>query len=98
MTERARGRRGQEDRARWLRWHPLCAHCEKEGRATIGVEVDHIVPLHKGGSDDDTNKQTLCKAHHEKKTAADLGYTHKPKLKIGLDGFPIDSPGRVGKK
>ena len=67
---RLRGRRGQERRKAWLAAHPLCAHCLLEGgRVRAGDEVDHIIPLHRGGSDDNSNLQTLCAAHHKAKTA-----------------------------
>jgi 5-methylcytosine-specific restriction protein A len=35
------------------------------------LEVDHITPLHLGGSDTDDNRQTLCKACHKQKTDAE---------------------------
>jgi 5-methylcytosine-specific restriction protein A len=36
------------------------------------VIVDHVEPLWKGGADDyETNGQTLCKEHHDEKTAAE---------------------------
>lgn len=40
----------------------------------LATEVDHIVPLHKGGNDSDGNKQSLCGACHAAKTAVDKGY------------------------
>lgn len=68
-TPRQRGRGWMERRAKWLRAHPLCCHCDAEGRTTLAEEVDHIVPLWKQGLDDDSNFQSLCKPHHEAKTA-----------------------------
>lgn len=47
----------------------------------MAVELDHIVPLFKGGADDDSNLQGLCSPCHAAKTAEDMGY--KP---IGGDG------------
>jgi 5-methylcytosine-specific restriction endonuclease McrA len=41
---------------------PGCDHCE----------VDHIVPLSKGGRDDPSNMQWLPKAQHQDKTKRDL--------------------------
>ena len=56
----------------WLRAHPLCVHCEIEGRVSLGTAVDHIVPLWQGGPDDyEANGQTLCTEHHDAKTAAE---------------------------
>lgn len=42
-----------------------CAHC---GRLAT-LEVDHVVPLHLGGTDAVTNLQSLCKECHARKTA-----------------------------
>ena len=42
-----------------------CVQCGKAGR----LEVDHVVPVGKGGSAwDEANLQTLCRAHHFAKT------------------------------
>ena len=38
------------------------------------LEVDHIVPLSEGGSEDDGNKQLLCGACNRKKGARDMKY------------------------
>ena len=72
-TERLRGRAAVERRARWLELHPLCCMCEAEGRVTAATVPDHIVPLWKGGADDETNLQSLCAEHHDAKTAAEAG-------------------------
>jgi 5-methylcytosine-specific restriction protein A len=48
--------------------HPLCEDCEAEGRLTPVDEVDHIIPLDKGGTNDDGNLRSLCKSHHQIKT------------------------------
>lgn len=47
----------------------LCESCDKEGRITPGVEVDHIVPVSRGGTDEISNLQLLCVPCHRKKTA-----------------------------
>lgn len=49
--------------------HPLCEHCQVTGRVTPAAEVDHIVPLERGGTHDETNLQALCKPCHSSKTA-----------------------------
>lgn len=49
-------------RLSFLRDHPLCAECERQGRVTAGRVVDHIVP-HMGDPKlfwDRANWQTLC--------------------------------------
>jgi 5-methylcytosine-specific restriction protein A len=86
-AHRLRGWKGQQRRARWLSRFPLCKHCEAKGRVRLGVIVDHVVPLAKGGADDDSNLQTLCAECDKLKTAADLGHRIKPTT--GLDGWPV---------
>ncbi|WP_034410969.1 HNH endonuclease [Derxia gummosa] len=71
-TERMRGRRAVEARARYLRLHPLCVACGSAGAVTVATEVDHVVPLALGGSDTDANKQALCGECHRGKTKRDL--------------------------
>lgn len=46
-----------------------CVACSAEGRQTLAVEVDHKTPLWRGGSNEPSNLQGLCKDHHEEKTA-----------------------------
>ena len=46
-----------------------CANC-----GTVGpLEADHIVPLHRGGKDEWSNLQSLCKDCHAAKTAREAG-------------------------
>ena len=67
-TDRLRGSAAVARRRRWLSQQPVCVACEQEGRVTAGDVVDHIIPLWKGGRDDDSNFQTLCQVpHHEAK-------------------------------
>lgn len=47
---------------------PLCRHCLAEGRTTPSVDMDHIVPLSQGGTNDRSNLQMLCRSHHSIKT------------------------------
>lgn len=85
--ERQRGRKWMTIRARYLREHPLCVECERKGFARPATQLDHIVALVNGGTDDESNYQGLCDEHHKAKTAKDLGRTRRPQ--IGLDGWPI---------
>ena len=87
-TERLRGRAAVKQRARRLSAHPMCAHCLARGHYTLATEVDHIVPLSKGGPDTDDNCQSLCAACHRDKSAADMG--HRVRHKVGIDGLPTD--------
>ncbi|WP_294636615.1 HNH endonuclease signature motif containing protein [uncultured Aquabacterium sp.] len=69
--QRIRGRKWQARREAWLMLNPLCRHCKEHGRTTMGQEVDHIVPLWMGGTDNESNYQTLCIPCHKLKTAAE---------------------------
>ena len=56
-------------RLAFLARHPLCAECERRGRITGAVELDHIVPVEAGGAFwDEANWQGLCRDCHEAKT------------------------------
>lgn len=70
-----------------LRMSPLCALCAKNGKTTRATEIDHILPLHKGGGHQLENLQPLCSDCHADKTRADCGY--KPRHGVGLDGWPL---------
>lgn len=47
---------------------PRCRECLKEGVVTEATLADHIIPK-PHGSDDPSNLQSLCVAHHAQKTA-----------------------------
>lgn len=64
-TQRDRGRGRQAARLRiWLRDGPNCKGCGKLIDITPGTpdpfELDHTMPLWKGGKDNDANRQCLC--------------------------------------
>ena len=66
-------------RSRLLASAPLCAHCAAEGRTVAATELDHIVPLARGGAlMDESNVQPLCAPHHAAKTARDFGHAPLP--------------------
>lgn len=52
-----------------LRREPLCRECWVHGRVTEATQVDHIVPLAEGGTNDPDNLQSLCHSCHSRKTA-----------------------------
>lgn len=81
--QRTRGRRWMALKEYVLMEQPVCAVCNRKP----ATEVDHIVPISKGGSDERDNLQGLCYGCHEEKTRVDLGITKKAR-KIGLDGYP----------
>lgn len=59
----------------------LCRHCGERA----SVEMDHIVPLAKGGRDDLANLQGLCRDCHRIKTRRDW----LPSKIVGPDGREI---------
>lgn len=70
QVERKRGAAGVADRERIRRRdNGLCQECARRGLVSVGRDVDHIVPLWQGGSDDEANKELLCSPCHEAKTA-----------------------------
>jgi len=88
MTERTRGRTWQRIRAQVLSRAPLCIECERVGRTQLADEVDHIVPISRGGSDRLDNLQPLCREHHAQKSALEAG----KQWRFGCDesGRPLD--------
>lgn len=80
----------------------LCEQCAKEGRVARGRDVDHVVSKAEAAKrrwtqaqvDDLANLQLLCPPCHDRKTTEETGRTYRPKVEIGLDGWPKD--GREG--
>jgi 5-methylcytosine-specific restriction enzyme A len=54
-----------------LRESPYCVDCARLGESREAVEVDHIVPVAMGGTDEWENLQPLCAAHHRLKSGRD---------------------------
>ena len=50
---------------------PLCQVCKAIGIVTPATEVDHIIPISQGGTNDDNNLQSICNACHRNKTKAE---------------------------
>ena len=69
-TKRLRGRLGTEQRQRRLIASPLCRECAAYGFSRAAEEIDHIVPLARGGTDTDDNVQSLCKSCHKARTSS----------------------------
>nr|WP_132882306.1 HNH endonuclease signature motif containing protein [Sphingomonas sp. JUb134] len=60
-------------------------------RATIATVVDHIVPLAKGGSDEDENTRNLCDPCHQVVTAEQFGHqVARGARGVGRDGRPTN--------
>ena len=62
-------------RARYVSEHPLCEMCLKEGRYKPMEEVHHILPVSRGGTNDETNLMSLCRSCHNK-VHIELGDRH----------------------
>jgi 5-methylcytosine-specific restriction endonuclease McrA len=66
------GRRWLATRGRVLRrdnW--TCQHCGHRDVTGASLEVDHVLPVARGGSDELDNLRTLCRPCHRERTAAD---------------------------
>jgi 5-methylcytosine-specific restriction protein A len=75
-TERGYDGRWAKYRIGYLKEHPLCVECEKNGKYVPAKDIDHIIPVN--GQDDPlfwepTNHQGLCHRHHGEKTARENG-------------------------
>jgi 5-methylcytosine-specific restriction protein A len=63
------GRAWKRIRDRYIKAHPLCEECQRQGRLTPAEEVHHILPLSKGGGNETENLMSLCKSCHSRITA-----------------------------
>ena len=60
---------------RFVRAHPFCVECQRQGRVTAAQCTDHIVP-HKGDARlmwDPNNHQAICLAHNSAKAVREEG-------------------------
>lgn len=67
-AQRGYGYKWQKARERYLREHPLCVYCERDGVTTAASVVDHKIP-HRGDMVlfwDEDNWQSLCATHHSR--------------------------------
>lgn len=74
-ASRGYNRKWDASRKRFLLGNPLCVRCQDEGWLEEATVVDHIIP-HKGDKKlfwDRNNWQSLCKKHHDRKTATEDG-------------------------
>lgn len=66
-AKRGYGRRWARLRLIVLRLEPMCRAC----KTRPAVDVDHIVPLRRGGTNAMDNLQPLCRSCHSTKTHSD---------------------------
>lgn len=96
-SERGYGTAWIKARKGYLRSHPHCVMCAKQGQQVVATVVDHI--KRHGGDQalfwDKANWQPLCQAHHDSTKQRDesRGYTSG----VTTDGRPID-PGHPWNK
>ena len=70
---------------------PLCVDCQGRGILTLATDVDHILPISKGGDPTDPdNLQCLCASCHASKTQVDTGRVAYLKG-CDLTGLPSDA-------
>lgn len=70
-TKKRYGSQWRKIRALYVKTHPLCEECLKNGRTTPVQEVHHIIPLADGGTHDFSNLMSLCKSCHSAITMAE---------------------------
>jgi 5-methylcytosine-specific restriction endonuclease McrA len=56
-----------------------CQCCQRKLMAGEDYEIDHVIALSKGGTDDDSNLQVLCEGCHLIKTGGDISDAAKSK-------------------
>lgn len=66
--QRGYGPGHQTRRAAVLTREPWCRRCAAQGRRTLAMVADHIVPLRQGGTSALANYQALCRRCHNGKT------------------------------
>lgn len=85
-AQRGYGSHWRRLREWFLRQHPLCAdpfgfHAE-DGRHVVAEQVDHIVPVASGGTNDEENLQGLCSSCHRRKTVLHDGGSGRAKRRM----------------
>jgi len=70
-----------EIRAEHLRLYPYCVNC-----GAIATQVDHILPLSRGGTHDHYNLNSMCHSCHSRKTATQDGGFGNPVKKETVRG------------
>jgi 5-methylcytosine-specific restriction protein A len=67
-SRRGYGRDWQRARAYHLAHNPLCEDCRERGLVVAATDVDHVLALSAGGTNDGSNLRSLCHACHSRKT------------------------------
>lgn len=72
LREYYKTNRWRRERNAFIKSHPVCEECKRQGRVRAGEVVDHIMPHPIVDFWKRENWQTLCKACNNAKGAADL--------------------------
>ena len=72
-ASRGYGAKWRKLRLMFLRANPLCRECLNQGIIKEATDVDHIIPLKNGGTNEWSNLQSLCHECHSRKTAREDG-------------------------
>ena len=87
-TPRTRGSKWVAIRRRILQRDGFrCVVCRVKGKLTLADEVDHIMPLERGGTDDAVNLQSICRTCHVDKSNTERGAVVR--VHTGVDGWPL---------
>ena len=54
------GRSWKRIRNRYIKEHPFCEECFKDGKMVLAEEVHHILPVSRGGTNEVSNLMALC--------------------------------------
>lgn len=67
-VKRLRGRAGTDLRRQRIANEPYCRDCFAHGVTRPSEQVDHIIPIAKGGTDNEDNIRCLCRECHAART------------------------------
>ena len=82
----------QTARSRKLSLNPICERCSTKNKIRKAEEVDHIIPLAKGGDRlKQSNLQSLCKMCHLEKSRKEKANARKKRFdKYCVHNLPLD--------
>ncbi len=69
-----------------------CCYCGKTPKDDVKLELDHIIPICKGGTDDDSNLITACMPCNRAKAGHRLNYDAEQSIMPGLTDPPSVRP------
>jgi 5-methylcytosine-specific restriction protein A len=55
----------------------ICQTCKRNGNVSAATQVDHIIPLHQGGTDAMDNLEAICTNCHSIKTSIEVAALHR---------------------